>query len=146
MPEALGKGQIALGKAFAECGTRQRTHGKKLIGKVFFAESPGGTRQRKATVTAPAPLTALGEDFLFFLKKNFFAECPLSDPWQRCFIFFLKILCRVPLASARQSLNFFYKKFLYRVPSGRHSAKFDFFFKKILCRVSWSQHSAKQEK
>ena len=57
VPEALGKGQIALGKAFAECGTRQRTHGKKLIGKALFAESPGGTRQRKATVTAPAPLT-----------------------------------------------------------------------------------------
>ena len=36
--EALGKGQIALGKAFAECGTRQRTHGKKLIGKDLFAE------------------------------------------------------------------------------------------------------------
>ena len=59
VPEALGKGQIALGKAFAECGTRQRTHGKKLIGKALFAECmcPGDTRQRKATVTAPGPLT-----------------------------------------------------------------------------------------
>ena len=51
VPEALGKGQIALGKAFAECGTRQRTHGKKLIGKTL-----GDTRQRKATVTLPVPL------------------------------------------------------------------------------------------
>ena len=38
VPEALGKGQIALGKAFAECNTRQWTHGKKLIGKTLFAE------------------------------------------------------------------------------------------------------------
>jgi len=55
--QALGKGQIALGKAFAECGTRQRTHGKNLIGKALFAECfLSGTRQRKATVTAPVPL------------------------------------------------------------------------------------------
>ena len=58
VPEALGKGQIPLGKAFAECGTRQRTHGKKLIGKALFAECLlSGTRQRKATVTTPALLT-----------------------------------------------------------------------------------------
>ena len=37
VPEALGKGYIALGKGFAEC--------------------PGGTQQREATVTAPVPLT-----------------------------------------------------------------------------------------
>ena len=56
--QTLGKGQIALDKAFVECGTRQRTHGKKLIGKTLFAECLlSGTRQRKATVTAPAPLT-----------------------------------------------------------------------------------------
>jgi len=58
VPEALGKGYIALGKGFAECGTRQSTHGKKLIGKALFAECIlSGTRQRKATVTAPVPLT-----------------------------------------------------------------------------------------
>ena len=58
VPEALGKGQIALGKAFVEYGTRQRTHNKKLIGKALFAECLlSGTRQRKATVTTPAPLT-----------------------------------------------------------------------------------------
>ena len=76
VPEALGKGQIALGKAFAECGTRQRTHGKNLIGKALFAESPGGTRQRKATVTTPAPLTV---------------SLPSANPTgtrQRFFIFF----------------------------------------------------------
>ena len=39
--------QIALGKAFAECGTRQRTYGKKLIGKYLFAECLlSSTRQR----------------------------------------------------------------------------------------------------
>jgi len=47
VPETLGKGQITLGKAFAECGTRQRTHGKKLIGKALFAECLlSGTRHR----------------------------------------------------------------------------------------------------
>ena len=60
MSKALGKGQIALGKVFAECGTRQRTHGKKLIGKVLFAECLlSGIRQRKATVMALAPLTVV---------------------------------------------------------------------------------------
>ena len=45
--EALGKAQIALGEAFAECGTRQRTHDKKLIGKALFIECLlSGTRQR----------------------------------------------------------------------------------------------------
>jgi len=51
VPEALGKGYIALGKAFAECGTRQSTHGKKLIGKALFAECIlSGTRQRLCRV------------------------------------------------------------------------------------------------
>ena len=64
--------------------------------------------------------------FYFFLKK-FFAECPLSDPRQRCFIFFSKnslpsapcpalgkvwiffkkIFAECPLAGTRQSLIFF---------------------------------------
>jgi len=58
MSEALGKDQITLGKAFAECGIWQRTHGKKLIGKALFVECLlSGTRQRKATVTAPVLLT-----------------------------------------------------------------------------------------
>ena len=96
--EALGKGQIALDEAFAKCGTRQRTHDKKLIGKTLFVECLlSGTRQRKATVTAPAPLTVVllsanaagtRQRFFIFFKKKFFAECPLSSPWQRCFIFF----------------------------------------------------------
>jgi len=43
----LGKGQNTLGKAFAECHTRQRAHGKILIGKGVFAECfLSGTRQR----------------------------------------------------------------------------------------------------
>ena len=51
VPEALGKGQIALGKAFAECDTGQRTHGKKLIGKALFTECLlSGTRQRLCRV------------------------------------------------------------------------------------------------
>jgi hypothetical protein len=36
--ETLGKALFALGKGFAECCTWQRTHGKKTVGKAFFAE------------------------------------------------------------------------------------------------------------
>jgi hypothetical protein len=36
--KTLGKGYFTLGKAFAECNTRQRTLGKYFIGKGFFAE------------------------------------------------------------------------------------------------------------
>ena len=77
MPNALGKGYFALGKAFAEGSTRQRASGKKSVGKEFFAECLlSGTRQRKVTVTAPVPLAhalpsamseALGKDFFIFL-------------------------------------------------------------------------------
>jgi hypothetical protein len=36
--EALGEALKTLGKAFAECYTRQRKLGKQCIGKAFFAE------------------------------------------------------------------------------------------------------------
>jgi len=104
VPETLGKGQITLGKAFAECGTRQRTHGKKLIGKALFVECLlSGTRQRKATVTAPAPLTVAlpsanpagtRQRFFIFLKKNSLPSANPSGTRQR--VFFTKFLCRVP--------------------------------------------------
>ena len=38
VPNALGKGYFALGKAFAECSTRQKASGKKPVGKEFFVE------------------------------------------------------------------------------------------------------------
>jgi hypothetical protein len=38
VPEALGEVLKTLGKAFAECITRQRRLGKQCIGKDFFAE------------------------------------------------------------------------------------------------------------
>jgi len=41
VPKALGKGQIALGKAFAECpikDTRQRGFCRSIFCRVFFAE------------------------------------------------------------------------------------------------------------
>ena len=45
------KGYITLGKGFAECGTWQSTHGKKLIGKALFAECIlSGTQQRLCRV------------------------------------------------------------------------------------------------
>jgi hypothetical protein len=50
-----GKGYSTLGKAFAECNTRQRTLGELYIGNSLFAEYYlSGTRQRKVTVTAPS--------------------------------------------------------------------------------------------
>ena len=128
VPEALGKGQIALGKAFAECGTRQRTHSKKLIGKDRFAECLlSGTRQRLCRV--PRGHSAKKSDrhgdvpvdghfaecqpcrhsvkiFYFFLKK-FFAECQPCRHSAKIFLFFLKkILCRVP--SIRPLAKMFY--------------------------------------
>jgi len=35
---ALSKGLKTLGKAFAECHTRQRAYGKNLVGKGVFVE------------------------------------------------------------------------------------------------------------
>jgi hypothetical protein len=65
VPEALGKALKTLGKAFAECYTRQRRLDKQCIGKAFFAECFfSGTRQRKAAVTAPGD------------GDGGFAECP----------------------------------------------------------------------
>jgi hypothetical protein len=64
--ETHGKDYFTLGKAFAECNTRQRTLGELYIGNSLFAEYflsgtrqrlcrvPSGTRQRKVTVTAPS--------------------------------------------------------------------------------------------
>jgi hypothetical protein len=61
-----GKGSFTLGKAFAECNTRQRTLGERYIGSGLFAEYflsgtrqricrvPFDTRQRKVTVTTPS--------------------------------------------------------------------------------------------
>jgi hypothetical protein len=46
VPEELGKALKTLGKAFAECNTRQRRLDKQCIGKAFFAECfLSGTRQ-----------------------------------------------------------------------------------------------------
>ena len=95
----------------------------RALGK-GFAESPGGTRQRKATVTAPAPLTVAlpsanpadtRQNFFIFFKKKFFAAYPALG--KDVLFFFLKILCRVP--------------------PGRRLAKFEFFLKKSLPSALW---------
>jgi len=55
VPAALGKGTIALAKAFAECRTRQRAIGKFFVEKGFFAECIlSGTRQRLYQVLSKA--------------------------------------------------------------------------------------------
>ena len=47
VPAALGKGTFAVGKGFAECGSRQSPLGKEVVGKGIFAECHvAGTRQR----------------------------------------------------------------------------------------------------
>jgi len=143
VPEALDKDQIALDKAFVECGTRQRTHGKALFAECLLSgtrqrlcECPGDTQQRKATVTAPIPLTVTLPSptgtrqrfFIFFLKKifaecqpcrhsvksfyfflqKFFAECqPFRHSAKIFFIFLKNFFAECPLAGTQQSLNFF---------------------------------------
>jgi hypothetical protein len=50
---ALGKALNTLGKGFAECHTRQRAHGKKVVGKAAFAECLlSDTQQRLCRVPA----------------------------------------------------------------------------------------------
>jgi hypothetical protein len=46
--KTLGKGHFTLGKAFAECKTRQRIFGKHFIGKGFFAEYFFGHSAKKS--------------------------------------------------------------------------------------------------
>ena len=128
----------------------------RALGK-GFAECPGDTRQRKATVTAPAPLTVAlpsanpagtRQRFFYFYLKNFFAECQPyrhsakiffiffkknslpSAPWQalgKVWIFFLKNSLPSALLPALGKVWFFFKKILCRVPSGWLSAKFEIF-------------------
>ena len=90
MPEALGKGQIALDKAFTECGTRQKTHGKKLIGKALFAEYPlSRTRQmvcRVSNLTLGKKKRVCRAFFQNTLGKGLlFAECFLNYTRQTYF-------------------------------------------------------------
>jgi len=97
VPEALGKGYIVLGKAFAECGTRQRTYGKKFNGKDLFAECLlSGTRQRLCRV--PRGHSAKKSDrHGAGPVDGHFAECQPCRHSAKIFYFFLKkILCRVP--------------------------------------------------
>ena len=91
VPAALGKGTFAVGKGFAECGSRQSPLGKEVVGKGIFAECHvAGTRQRicrvphqhSAKVTGAVNLTAPFAECrrvrhsakeIFFEK--FFTEC-----------------------------------------------------------------------
>ena len=99
MREALGKGQITLGKAFVECGTRQRTHGKKIDRQSPLCRVSFIGHLAKALPRAPG---ALGKEF--FKKK-------------------IKNLCRVPvrLALGKATVNgagAMTVAFLCRVPLG----------------------------
>ena len=130
MPEILGKGQIALGKAFAECDTRQRTHDKKLIGKALFAECLLlGTRQRFCQVLRGHSVKKSDRHGGGSVDGHF-AECQPCRHSAKIFYFFLKkILCRVPtLQALGKEFSLFFTKFLCRVPTFRHSAKIFYFF------------------
>jgi hypothetical protein len=45
--KTLGKDHFTLGKAFAECNTRQRILGKHFIGKGFFAEKHSANKRTR---------------------------------------------------------------------------------------------------
>ena len=100
VPEAFGKDQIALGKVFIECGTQQRTHGKKLIGKVLFAECLlSGTRQRlyrepRGHLAKKSDRHGVGS------VDGRFAECNTFRHSAKIFLFFLK---KISLPSALYS-------------------------------------------
>jgi hypothetical protein len=70
--KTLGKDYFTLGKAFAECYTRQRTLGKNFIGKGFFAECFfSDTRQRLCRVSkSTRQIKTLDKLNIEKIKKN----------------------------------------------------------------------------
>ena len=111
VPDALGKGPIALDKVFAECGTRQRTLGKKLVGKDLFAEYLlSDTRQRLCRM--PRGHSAKKSDHHGASPVDGgFAECqPCRHSVKIFYIFLKKILCRVPIDRRSAKTFYFLKK------------------------------------
>ena len=111
VPEALGKGQIALGKAFAECDTRQRTHGKKLIGKALFVECLlSGTRQRLCRVPRRHSAKKSNRHGAGPVDGHF-AECQPGRHSAKIFYFFFKISLPSanPSGTRQRVFIFFYK-------------------------------------
>ena len=116
--------------------SRQRTRRQRFLCRVPHighsvkplpsVTSALGKKNPTSTLTASLPSAtsaALGKEF---------------------FLFFLKILCRVPYSCTRQRNFFFFKKNLCRVPWLWHSAKLgNWVSASQLCRVPWSRHSAK---
>ena len=101
VPVALGKGSFALGKAFAECNTRQRASVESPPGKGCFAECQiSGTRQRfdvvgrRSTPSIFLKTLCRVPQLRHSAKKsvflNLFAECHSTDTRQRVFLFFFK--------------------------------------------------------
>ena len=97
--------------------TRQRTHGKKLIGKALFAECLlSGTRQR----LCPEPRGHSAK------KSGRHGAGPVDGGFAEC----------QPCSHSAKIFYFFKKKFFAECQPGRHSAKsFYFFFENFLCRV-----------
>ena len=127
----LGKEPFALGKGFAECSTRQSPLGKIFLSKGSLPSAfYRGTRQNKKQFCRVLG-AALGKIFSAVAApavNGYFAECPTQHS-EIFFLFFFKLLCRVP--QPRHSAKFFFiflKKVLCRVPLPRHSATFFLFF------------------
>jgi hypothetical protein len=137
VPEALGKAAKTLGKAFAECRTRQRRLGTQCIAKAFFAECfsrtlgkevcrvPESTRQRKAAVTAPGDRDSGFVELSLpsvcpatLGKGSIFAECHLRHSVKNP-------SGRVPMSGSLPSARSGTRQsvLLYRVSETLHSAK-----------------------
>ena len=85
VPNALGKGYFALGKAFAECSTRQRASGKKSVGKELFAECLlSGTRQSLCRVQSRHSAKKSDRHSAGSVSTCF-AECHVRGAQQRFF-------------------------------------------------------------
>jgi hypothetical protein len=90
--KTLGKGYFTLGKAFAECNTRQRTLDKYFIGKEFFAEYffsdtrqrlcrvPKSTRQRKTLGKLRIEKIKKKQQNIFLNSRNNSPTLPITLP------------------------------------------------------------------
>ena len=122
---ALGKGYFALGKSFIEYSTRQRASGKKSVDKEFSTECLlSGTRQRKVTITAPAPLAhallRLGKDFFNFFSK-FLCRASYRGGTRQRFFFIISLPSALPGRHSAKIFLFFFVISLLSALSGRHS-------------------------
>lgn len=141
MPKTLSKALFPLGKSFAECRTRRRSHGESSDGEEWFAEClHTGTRRSfyrvpswhsANMVTTRQALTALGQfvecPWMAHGEIAGFAECnvlalgkdmdtlPSASSLHSAK---LRTLCRVPEFCTRQSHNSVFLKIYFSYSPG----------------------------